>query len=96
MRQTDGADKSSESRLTVAIALAARLSRLADITVPVWLDMPALTDLTGLSESSIRRMERRSEFPSLSQIGPRRRGLTLEAYVAWAQACQKRPSAFNN
>ena len=69
--------------------LADRLGELTNIDVPVWLDIHEITSLTGLSESSIRRMGQISEFPHLIRIGPRRRGITLHAYLDWSRRCEQ-------
>jgi predicted DNA-binding transcriptional regulator AlpA len=89
VRNPQQAVRSAGARLATAIAISEALNPLSGGAVPVWLDMQALVGLTGLSESSIRRMERDGGFPPLRQIGPRRRGLTLQTYVAWAEACQQ-------
>ncbi len=75
-------------RLANAAALADRLANLSNLDVPVWLDMHEITNLTGLSESSIRRMEQNAEFPPLIRLGPRRRGITLRAYMDWSKQCE--------
>jgi predicted DNA-binding transcriptional regulator AlpA len=84
---TDGKN-TMQPRLSHAVVLAGRLGEVTHTGVPVWLDIQDLIDLTGLSESSIRRMERGGEFPRLHRIGPRRRGLTLQAYLDWSRACE--------
>ena len=89
MQQTGNIPERRRSRIAVAIALSERFGNSTEVVVPVWLDMQVLSDLTGLSESSIRRMERGGGFPRLHAIGPRRRGLTLQAYIQWAEACQR-------
>ncbi len=80
---------SSPSRLANAAALADRLADISNLDVPVWLDMHEITNLTGLSESSIRRMEQSAEFPPLIRLGPRRRGITLRAYMDWSKQCER-------
>lgn len=80
---------SSPSRLANAAALASRLADVWSLNVPVWLDMHEITNLTGLSESSIRRMEQSAEFPPLIRLGPRRRGITLRAYMEWSTQCEQ-------
>jgi predicted DNA-binding transcriptional regulator AlpA len=80
---------SRQSRLANAMALADRLADLTNLAVPVWLDIHEITSLTGLSESSIRRMGEISEFPHLNRIGPRRRGITLHAYLDWSKRCEQ-------
>jgi predicted DNA-binding transcriptional regulator AlpA len=77
------------SRLENAAALADRLANISNLDVPVWLDMHEITNLTGLSESSIRRMEQSAEFPPLIRLGPRRRGITLRAYMEWSNLCEQ-------
>jgi predicted DNA-binding transcriptional regulator AlpA len=76
------------SRLANATALADRLANISKLDVPVWLDMHEITNLTGLSASSIRRMEQNAEFPPLIRLGPRRRGITLRAYMEWSRQCE--------
>ncbi len=89
MEPTVESPRKSRDRLSKAIALANRLGGVPNLALPVWLDIAEIVNLTGLSESSIRRMERTSEFPHLSRIGPRRRGITLRAYMDWSDRCEK-------
>jgi predicted DNA-binding transcriptional regulator AlpA len=79
-------ESSLESRIGTARSLADRTCVLGqNLEVPLFLSLADLSTLTGLSEQTLRRMEAAGSFPPLTHIGPRRRGLTLRAYIEWTQ-----------
>ena len=44
-------------------------------------------ELTGLSDSTLRRMELKSQFPKRRQISPSRVAYLHDEYVSWEQGC---------
>ncbi len=50
---------------------------------------PQLRALTGLGDSTIRRMEKDGSFPARVQLSPRAVGWRSEAVMAWIEARQQ-------
>lgn len=54
--------------------------------VPLYLDLPTVSSLVALSESSIQKMTRDNAFPKARQLSGRRVGWLVREVVEWAEA----------
>ena len=48
---------------------------------------PEIVSRSGLSESTIRRLEKKGLFPKRQTIGLRKKGLPESIFAAWLKSC---------